>query len=136
MSSELDSIRSRICSDKFAGFMGIQLLELKKGYSRLSMTVSDKMMNFHNVAHGAAIFALADAAFAAAGNSHGQKAVALCTNINYCSPAKEGMKLIAEAFEENLGRRTGLYRMTVRSEDGKLIASSQGTVFRKPDEPI
>jgi acyl-CoA thioesterase len=100
------------------------------------MTLTDNMVNFHNVGHGGAIFALADAAFAAAANSHGQKALALCMNINYCSSAKEGMRLIAEGFEENLGRRTGLYRMIVRSDEGQLIATSYGTVYRKPEESI
>jgi len=87
------------------------------------------MVNLHNVAHGGAIFTLADVAFAAAGNSHGRKAVAMSMNINYRSPVKEGMNLIAEASEESIGRKTALYRMTVKTEDGKLIASSQGTVF-------
>lgn len=131
MGLETEKIRNKIESDRFAKFMGIQLLELKEGYSKLAMTVTSEMVNFHNVAHGGAIFALADVAFAAAGNSHGQVALALSMNINYRSPAKEGMKLIAEAFEENLSKRTGLYRMVVRSDDGTLIASSQGTVYRK-----
>jgi len=133
---ESDNIRSRIESDQFAGFMGIRLLELKEGYSKMSMTVTDRMVNFHNVAHGAAIFSLADAAFAAAGNSHGKKAVALSVTINYCAPARKGDRLVAEAFEESLGGRTGLYRMVVRSEGGKLIASSLGMVYRKPEESI
>lgn len=136
MAIEPSAIRDKIDSDSFARFLGIQLLELRKGYSKLSMTLTEKMLNFHNVGHGGAIFALADAAFAAAANSHGQKALALCMNINYCSPAKEGMELIAEGFEENLGRRTGLYRMIVRSPDGQLIATSYGTVYRKPEESI
>jgi acyl-CoA thioesterase len=136
MDSGSNEIRSRIEDDNFAKFMGIRLLELKKGYSKVTMLVTKEMVNLHKVAHGGAIFALADAAFAAAGNSRGQKAVALCMNINYCLPATEGMTLIAEAFEESLGRRTGLYRIAVRSEDGRLIASSQGTVYRKPEETI
>jgi acyl-CoA thioesterase len=136
MDSGSNEIRRRIEDDNFARFMGIRLLELKKGYSKLTMLVTKEMVNLHEVAHGGAIFALADAAFAAAGNSHGQKAVALCMNINYCLPATEGMTLVAEAFEESLGRRTGCYRIAVRSEDGRLIASSQGTVYRKPEETI
>ena len=136
MDSGSNEIRRRIEDDNFAKFMGIRLLELKKGYSKVTMLVTKEMVNLHEVAHGGAIFALADAAFAAAGNSHGQKAVALCMNINYCLPAAEGMTLIAEAFEESLGRRTGFYHIAVRSEDGRLIASSQGTVYRKPEETI
>jgi len=131
---DLAKIRSKIDSDRFAKFMGIRLLELKEGYSRLDMTVRSDMVNFHGVGHGGAIFALADAAFAAVSNSHGKTAVALCMTINYRSPAKEGMRLITEGFEESLGGRTALYRMEVRTEDGTLIASAQGTVFRKDEE--
>ncbi|MGQ9543909.1 MAG: hydroxyphenylacetyl-CoA thioesterase PaaI [Candidatus Bathyarchaeia archaeon] len=136
MSSGMVDVRRMIESDRFMKYMGIQLLELREGYSKLAMTITGNMINLHNVAHGGAIFTLADAAFAAAGNSHGQKALALNMNINYCSPATEGMRLIAEAYEENLGRRTGLYRIIVRSEDGRLIAASQGLVYRKnADKP-
>jgi acyl-CoA thioesterase len=130
----LDKIREKIDSDKFAKFMGIQLLELKEGYSKLAMVITEDMLNFHNMAHGGAIFSLADAAFAAASNSHGQTSLALCMTINYRSPASKGMKLIAECFEESLGRRTALYRIEVRTEDGRLIALSQGTVYRKEEE--
>jgi acyl-CoA thioesterase len=129
MESDLKNIRRMIEDDNFAKFMGIKLLKLEKGYSKVSMSITNDMVNLHNVAHGGAIFTLADAAFAAAGNSHGRKAVALSMNINYRSPVKEGMNLIAEASEESIGRKTALYRMTVKTEDGKLIASSQGTVF-------
>ncbi len=129
-----ETIRTKIEGDKFAQLMGIQLLDLKEGYSKLAMTVTGEMLNFHQVAHGGAIFALADAAFAAASNSHGITAVALSINISYRSPAKEGMKLTAEAQEESLGRRTALYHITVRTEEGRLIASSQGTVYRLPEK--
>lgn len=133
---DLETIREKIDSDRFAKFMGIRILDLKRGYSKLDMTITDDMINFHDMAHGGAIFALTDAAFAAAGNSHGQVSVALCMNINYRSPAKSGMRLIAECFEESLGRRTALYRIEVRSEDGMLIALSQGTVYRKDEELV
>jgi acyl-CoA thioesterase len=133
---ELDIIRHRIEDDQFARFMGIRLLDLRAGYSKMSMTVADSMVNLHNVAHGGAIFSLADAAFAAAANSRGQKGVALSMAISYCAPAKEGDKLIAEAFEESLGTRIGFYRIVVRTEEGKLIASSQGTEYVKPAESV
>lgn len=136
MTPELDRIRERIESDKFAGLMGVQLLELRYGYSKLTMTVKENMTNFHNMAHGGAIFALADAAFAAASNSHGQAALALCMNINYRSPANQGTKLVAEAFEESLGKRTALYHIVVKSDDGRLIASCQGTVYRKEEQLV
>lgn len=134
MAADLEKIREKIANDKFARLMGIQLLNIKKGYSKLAVDVREDMINFNGSAHGGAIFTLADAAFAAASNSHGQIAVALCMNINYRLPARAGMRLIAEGFEESLGRRTGLYRIEVRLEDGTLVASAQGTVYRKDEE--
>lgn len=132
----MKKILEKIRQDPFARFMGIELLELRDGYSRLVMTLKDNMLNFHGIAHGGAIFSLADTAFAAASNSHGQIAVALCMNINYRHGVKAGTKLFAEAREESLGKRTALYRMMVTTEDGKLVASSYGTVYRKDEEFI
>ena len=95
------------------------------------MTLAPDMVNFHGITHGAVIFALVDAAFAAAGNSHGQVALALDMSISFVAATQPGQRLVAEAHEEYLGRRTALYHMTVRDEEGRLIASSHGTVYRK-----
>ncbi|MHC1628425.1 MAG: PaaI family thioesterase [Candidatus Nezhaarchaeales archaeon] len=70
-----------------------------------------------------------------ASNSHNRKALALNLNINYRRPAKAGDTLIAEAFEESLGKTTALYKIIVRDSRGNIIAVCQGLVYRM-DEPI
>jgi len=72
-----DPVYQKISQDPFARWMGIGLQELRPGYSRVAMMLTPQMVNFHGIPHGGAIFALADAAFATASNSHGQTAVAL-----------------------------------------------------------
>ena len=129
-------LRQRIASDPFARQLGIELEELRPGYSRVSLTLTPDMVNFHGITHGAVIFALVDTAFAAASNSHGQVAVALDMSISFLAATRPGQRLVAEAHEENLGRRTALYHMTVRDEDGRLIASSHGTVYRKRESLV
>ena len=126
-----DEIFQRISRDPFARFLGIELLELREGYSRVGMTVGEHALNFHGIPHGGVIFSLADAAFAAAGNSHGRTAVALNVNISFLVAVPVGTRLYAEATEESLGRRTALYRMAVTAEDGTLVALCHGTVYRK-----
>jgi len=130
----LKQIFAKISQDPFAKLLGIQLLELKPGYSQVAMTVTEDMLNFHGIPHGGAIFSLADAAFAAAGNSHGQKAVALHMNISYLATVPVGTKLYAEAKEEKLGKRTALYHITVSTANNELIASCHGIVFRKEEK--
>ena len=127
----LDQIFQHISQDPFARFMGIELLELREGYSKMGMTVGEHMLNFHGIPHGGVIFSLADAAFAAASNSHGQVAVALNVSINFLAAVPVGTRIYAEATEESLGRRTALYRLAVTTEDGSLVALCHGTVYRK-----
>ncbi|QIA27370.1 hotdog fold thioesterase [Thermaerobacter sp. PB12/4term] len=125
----------RIADDPFCRRLGIRLDDLRPGYARLSMTLGPDMVNFHGVGHGGAVFALADAAHAAASNSHGIPAVALHVALHYVAPARPGDRLVAEAWEEDCGRRTALYRLEVRrAPDGRLVAAGQGRVFRQGEE--
>jgi acyl-CoA thioesterase len=127
----LEQVFQQISQDPFARFMGIELLELREGYSKVTFTVAEHMLNFHGIPHGGAIFSLADAAFAAASNSYGQTAVALSVHVSFLAAAPVGARLYAEATEESLGRRTALYRLAVTTEGGDLVALCHGTVYRK-----
>ena len=126
-----DRIVEQIRQDPFANHLGIELLEVRPGYSRVALTVEAHMCNFHGLPHGGVIFSLADAAFAAASNSHGQVAVALNVTISFVAAVEVGTRLLAEGTEEHLGGRTGLYRLAVTTEDGTLVALCHGTVYRK-----
>jgi len=128
-----DPVFLKISQDPFAKWMGIELQELRPGYSRVVMTLAPYMVNFHGIPHGGAIFSLADAAFAAAGNSHGQKAVALSMTINYLAATTPGARLVAEAEELRKGNRSGFYQITVKTESGDLIATCQAVVHRKSE---
>ena len=125
----------KIRRDPFARSLGIELLELQPGYSRMKMTVRGEMLNFHGIPHGGAIFSLADAAFAAASNSHGIQAVALEMTVHYLATVDVGMTLYAEAREERRGKRTALYHIRVTDPEGNLIASCQGLVYRR-EKPL
>lgn len=129
-----EEIFQRISQDPFASFLGIELVALEPGYSKVSMVVGEHMLNFHGTPHGGVIFSLADAAFAAASNSHGQTAVALSVGINYLAAVPVGTQLYAEATEESLRHRTALYRLAVTTEDNTLVALAQGTVYRRKEE--
>jgi acyl-CoA thioesterase len=124
-------IFEHISQDPFARFLGIELLELREGYSKTTLVVKEHMLNFHGLPHGGVIFSLADAAFAAACNSYGQAAVALHLDVSFLAAVEVGTRLIAEATEEHLGGRTGLYRLAVTKEDGTMIALCHGTAYRK-----
>ena len=67
----MSELKAYFDADRFATGIGIELLEVKEGYARARMEVSERHLNAAGVMQGGAIFTLADYAFAACSNSHG-----------------------------------------------------------------
>ena len=128
------AINSYIQRDPFASLLGARVEIVAPGHSRATLTVTEDMANFHGITHGSVVFALGDMAFAAAGNSRWQTAVALNVSISFLKPTYPGAELVAEARERHEGGRTALYEITVvDQESGELVARSQNLVYRKRD---
>lgn len=109
---------------------GIKLIKVLPGYAVATMTISDNHLNAADVVQGGAIFTLADLAFAAASNSHGQLALALNCTITFIKAAK-GKVLTAEAKEVALNNRTSHYEISVTDDNEELIAKLLCTAYRK-----
>ncbi|WP_439814037.1 hydroxyphenylacetyl-CoA thioesterase PaaI [Zavarzinia sp. CC-PAN008] len=105
---------------------GIEIEAAGEGYSRLAMRLRPDMLNGHGIAHGGMIFALADTAFAYACNSRNQACVAQAASIVFLDKGIAGERLVAEAREQSLAGRSGVYAVSVRGEDGRAIAEFQG----------
>ena len=120
--------------DTYSDLIGATMEAVEPGYCRVSVTVTESMLNFHGTTHGGIVFGLADIAFAAACNSHGQVAVALSMDIHYLNPSKAGDHLVAEAKEVSKSAATALYDITVTVKDSKqVIAKLQAMAYRKKE---
>lgn len=127
------NIRSYFENDQFAAHAGIELIEAAKGHARAKMVLQPHHWNGVGTVHGGALFTLADFAFAAACNSHGTVAVAIDANITFIKAAKTGT-LHAEAQELARNFKLGSYIVSVRDDNGELIAQFQGLAYRKKDK--
>jgi acyl-CoA thioesterase len=116
--------------DLFSQWLGIEVLEVREGYSRIRMTLRNEMVNGFHVIHGGIAFSLADSAFAFACNNRNNLSLALDTNINFNKTTKPGDILTAEAKELHNGRSTGLYLITVTNQNNEQVALFKGTCFR------
>jgi len=115
--------------DRFARAMGVTLVEGGPGFAKVAMTVGAQHLNFNGTCHGGAIFALADAAFGLASNSHGLLAAGIDAHITYQAAANPGDELTATAVEVSRSRRLAVYRIDVARADGAVISSFTGTVY-------
>ncbi len=116
--------------DLFSQWLGIQIIEIKEGYSKIKMTVRKEMVNGLHITHGGIAFSLADTAFAFACNSRNNFSVALDTSINFLKPVHPEDELIAEAKEIHNGKSTGLYQITITNQRNHKVAVFKGTCFR------
>ena len=104
----------------------LRLIDAGAGWARCSMVVRDDMLNGLKTAHGGMIFALADTAFAWACNSRNVATFAQQASITFLSPGQAGEKLTAEAREDGVEGRAGVYTVKVTGEDGRTVAIFQG----------
>jgi len=116
--------------DQFSQWLGITLLDIREGYSKIQMTIREEMLNGFGIVHGGIAFSLADSAFAFACNNRNNLSVALDTSINFTKAVQVGDTLVAEAKEIHNGKSTGLYHITITNQQQEVVAIFKGTCFR------
>jgi acyl-CoA thioesterase len=130
----MEVVKNFFKNDRFADHVGIELLEVSKGRAKAKMQIKEHHLNGVNIAHGGAIFSLADLAFAVASNSHKTVALSINVSISYLKASAAGDTLFAEANEVSLNPKLATYEVRVTDEANDIIAIFLGTVYRKKDK--
>ncbi|WP_028228033.1 hydroxyphenylacetyl-CoA thioesterase PaaI [Paraburkholderia ferrariae] len=113
-------------ADACSRALGIELIEVRAGYARLSMAVRPEFLNGHQICHGGLIFTLADSTFAFACNSYNVNTVAAGCSIEFLRPVQPDDVLTAEAVEQILSGRNGVYDIRVTNRAGETVALFRG----------
>jgi acyl-CoA thioesterase len=115
--------------DPFVRSLGIEYRDAGFGRAIVALKVRKDHLNFNGTCHGGVTFALADAAFGLASNSHGVIAAAIDAHVTYQVAVKPGDILTATAVEASRTRKLGVYRIDVTRQDGALVSTFTGTVY-------
>ena len=121
-------------TDRFAQSNGISLTHIAPGSAQAEMTVGPQHINGGGVCQGGAIFTLADLAFAAVCQSHGQLTLGINNTINFIRSARLGDHLRAVATETADHPRLPVCEIKVYNQDDRLIAIVTGQAYRKRDQ--
>jgi acyl-CoA thioesterase len=117
--------------DTFARQIGMKLIEVQPGFARAILPVTKQTINIHQIAHGGAIFSVADQACEAAGNSFGAPAVALQNSIHFLNSGKPGDFLEGTARIISRSNRIGLIEFEVKNQEGLLLAQGHQLIYFK-----
>ncbi len=106
-------------NDRFAVHAGAELLEIKEGYARARMLVTEKLLNGADVCQGGALFTLADLL-----------TVSTTSTITYVRSVGKGY-VYAEANEIVNHRRMPFAEVRLTDEQGELVAVFTSSGYRK-----
>lgn len=106
--------------------LGMELEVPAPGEAVTRLTIRPDMVNGHDICHGGFIFTLADSAFAFACNAYDEVNVAAAASVEFLAPGRLGDRLEAHARERSRGRRSGVYDVEVRNQDGRVLALFRG----------
>ena len=125
-------VNKMMAKDYFSQWLGISIIQIKNGYSKLSLKIRNEMLNGFGIAHGGITFCIADSALAFASNSKGKKSVSIETSISHIISLKEGDEIIAEAVCETETDKLGHYKVTVslKNDASKCVALFKGIVYK------
>lgn len=130
---KMELIKQFFKKDKFAEYVGIELLEVEKGRAKCRMKINKNHLNGIGTVHGGALFTLADFTFAVAANSYGNVTVAINANISFMKAAQSGI-LFAEAREISRNPKISTYTINITDKNQELIAIFQGMTYTKKNK--
>lgn len=133
-SMEATSTRLRTLSaaDPYAELLGAKLVDDDPGCLTVELEIEPRHTNFMGLAHGGAVYSLADFALSLISNAE-VEAVALDTHLVQSASARAGDRLTATACPATRSRSVATYRITVERGDGRVVALFTGTVFHRGD---
>ncbi|MFC4353095.1 PaaI family thioesterase [Fodinicurvata halophila] len=116
----------------FGELVGLRITAWEIDRIEIALQVDRKHLNRGQALHGGMVSTLADAACGGSGTHpempEGQRrAVTLSLNIHFIGPGREGSRLMAVGEKIGGGRSIFFSRCEIRDEDGKLVATGEGT---------
>jgi acyl-CoA thioesterase len=112
--------------DKVLQALDIRLEVIDIGYAKMSLTITEQMLNGFGIVHGGITFTLADTVFAFACNSRNHLSLAASCKIKFIKMARLGDTLTATASERSNNGRTGIYDVVIVNQNNEDIASFEG----------
>lgn len=116
--------------DRFAASIGAQLTEIREGYAKAELTVTERHLNGANVCQGGVMYTLADLAFAGVANCHGTLTLGISNTITFLHSAQIGDHLTAECTELLDHRKLPYCDIKVTNQNGELLAAVTGLAYR------
>lgn len=129
LEKRLQHARTKVGGDPWAKFVGIEIEEVDHAYAKVSLVPQAHHLNSLDIVHGAALYALADQAFAVASNTLERPNVLIESSMNFMSGGKPGVKLTAVVRARELKRKLAIWDVEITDDQGTTVALARGITY-------
>lgn len=123
-------VADRVDNSPYYQLIGIEVIGLSPGRSRLRLKAGRELHNLGGIVHGGALMSLADAAagvaLATLLDKDRERPMTIELKVNFCSPAIEE-ELIAEGNVVRKGSRIATCESDVNTTEGRIVAKCLAT---------
>jgi acyl-CoA thioesterase len=120
---------ARFNDDPFATMIGMRIVELDRGYAKVTLSLRPEHNSRINRPHGGLISTLLDHACGNALDTMGHDTIGVQLSVNYIAGTKPEDTLTAEARVVHLGKTMGTAEATLTGSDGTVIAKALNTAM-------
>lgn len=116
-------------NNEYMQTLGIELLEIRTGYTKARMKVKKEICNPYGSVHGGCLFSLADIIAVIAGSTYGNFTSTVSGNMNYVSPAMNTEYIYCTAEVVRQGKKISVYNVTLVNDDEEILENGSFTLY-------
>lgn len=122
----------------FGSFLGIELIEIRKGYVKTRVKRKKVLENIYGDIHGGVLFSIADNMAGIAASTYGYYVTTVDGSINYLKAARNTDYVICEAKAVKAGKTISVIAVDIFDQKGMLINTANFTYYnlREKENPI
>lgn len=135
---DLEAVKQLSNQSNYYNLLGMRVIDIKPGYARMELDVTDPVRQTYGHMHGGAIASIVDEAGGLAvfgAQDDPVKTVTIEMKVNYIAPLANGT-LVTEGRVMHMGRRTAVSQVEARGDDGRLIALGLCTYMLIESSPM
>lgn len=115
--------------NEFMKMMGLEAVEVRRGYAKCRIKMDKKFCNPYGTLHGGMLYSLADITAGFAACSYGPKAVTVDGDLHFLNPAIRTEYVYCEAKEQRRGNDLSVFGVEIMSDRDKILDTGTFTYF-------
>ncbi len=114
-----------ISKNPFAIPLGMEILDIRKGYVRVKVKKKRELENIYGDMHGGCLYTIADNMAGLAAGTYGYYVTTINGSMQYLKAARDTEYVICEADVIKPGKRISVVRAEIRDADGLLLNTGE-----------